>query len=566
MVASAPPRSLRQAEPGAATLATLDAFEGLGIAVFPNGLRKKGTYVKGWPEMTATEALKRTRAEAQARPINLAGRTGGGIGAIDLDAKNGIDPDAMLVFLRARIESAIIAIVRTARGYHVWLAVLASVGNGYCSALGGEVFSEPHLVMLPPSVHPSGAPYEWVLAPRTPANRADLRSLGLVPDDPDLGAGDPRRREPAAQEVQVEFETLMGEAGIARSRRVQALFHCPWHDDRAPSLSVNWETALFHCFGEDCKVGGGRAALRRLLGKDTPTYRQEGAPIVGNLGCVEEEVERLVAALEALGQADKARKLRTCKATFAVGQCTGCGKLPVFPLSCGVPLCPRCSSGRLAADWKEHEGSIPESSTFLRLTPRDFWGTNRQSLRKVRNRFREWRERCHLAAGLYGVCLDWRRGTTMVLLAIPSELPVPDSSRAFEVEVVARDQSPDDYLRWLQQEYAEEAGGWESDADLVLLLEQTRRRRRFQGFGEAYAAAKAAPPPANERELEEELLPLRKVSGGSHSTASKKEVRLCPDCGCRVQMLGFTVSASEVGPRDGFQQWLAPPGWQRRAA
>jgi hypothetical protein len=126
----------------------------------------------------------------------------------------------------------------------------------------------------------------------------------------------------------------MADVGITKGVRVQALFRCPWHDDRSPSLSVNWESALFHCFGETCGVHGSLGALRRPLGKHTPTYRQGcGASPVGKLGCVDEAVERLANGLESLSQPDKARRLRECKSVYAVGECSACGIAPEVVLA-----------------------------------------------------------------------------------------------------------------------------------------------------------------------------------------------------------------------------------------
>jgi hypothetical protein len=275
---------------------------------------------------------------------------------------------------------------------------------------------------------------------------------------------------------------------------------------------------------------------------------------------VDEQVERLATTLVALGQEEKARKVRDCKKVFAVGNCTNCTASPVYALSCGQRFCPRCMPGRLAADWKDHEGSIPESLTLLRLRPRDLWGINSAGIKKVRNRFNEWRKRTGLAGGIYGIRLEWGRGA-VILLALPADDPIPGSSRAFEVEVARERASPDDFLLWLQEEYGDEANGWETDQDLALLLEQTARRRRFQGFGGTYRTSKER---SDGGEGEDERAPatprpLSKVSGGSH-TSRKKEVRLCPSCGGRVEMLDFRVPVEEVEFREGCWQWIRSPG------
>lgn len=552
------------------TLETLDFCDSLGVAVFPQRRGLKGSFVEGWPDLPVEAALALTREEASLGPINLAGRTGGGCAVLDYDGKD-VDPHTAVADVLPRLGDAVIGVVETGalrpetgrvgRGLHVWVAVAESVGNGFCTAIGGEVFSGPHLAMLPPSIHPEGDHYEWVLEPRQPSGKVDLRDLGFVPDEPTFHSGLPRSPDPAEPHVQTEFRALMQEARVVPRRKNQELHRCPWHDDKVPSLSINWAAALFHCFSESCLVGGGVGALRRLLGKHTPAYRQgRGSLSDGNLGCVEEEVERLTKALTALGQEDKAQKVRDCKKVFAVGRCTGCAASPAYPLTCGHRLCPRCMPGRLAADWKDHQGSIPDRLTLLKLVPRDFWGSDRGALQKVRNRFREWGARAGVAGGLYGIRLDLKLGA-VVLLALPSGLPLPSSSLAFEVRLLAEDQSPDDFLRWLQHEYAEEARAWETDEDLALLLEQTRRRRRFQGFGGAYASAKSS---QGADDVEPAAQPLHTVSGGAHSGGGKKDVRLCHSCGGRVEMYDFTVRLEEVELKDGQLQWRGPPG--KRAA
>ena len=162
--------------------------------------------------------------------------------------------------LRGLVGPAIIAIVRTSRGFHIWLQVAASVGNGFCSFMGGEIFSDPHLAMLPPSVHPSGKTYTWEVEPRKPESVVDLKALGLVPDKPTSSprAGGVSALVPAPRDVQEEFLRLMMKAGVVRAgARPQELRLCPWHDNREPSLSINWDAAVFCCFSERCSVRGG---------------------------------------------------------------------------------------------------------------------------------------------------------------------------------------------------------------------------------------------------------------------------------------------------------------------
>src|SRR5204862_3524207 len=48
-----------------------------------------------------------------------------------------------------------------------------------------------------------------------------------------------------------------------RSEATGEFFICPWHPDLEASLHVQWELAIFHCFG--CERGGGVRELRVLV-------------------------------------------------------------------------------------------------------------------------------------------------------------------------------------------------------------------------------------------------------------------------------------------------------------
>ncbi len=554
---------------------TLRSFEGLGIAVFPAKKGTKGTYVAGWPEITVPEAHSLTRAELDRGPVNLAARTGHGWAVIDLDSKNGAGADQMLALLRQRLGSAVAAVVRTRRGFHIWARVSEAVGNGYCSFIGGEIFSGPHLTMLPPSIHPEGAEYTWVVEPHGADAVADLRALGLAPDLPSgagRDAGHLRKPQPATPDVQEEFGRLMAAAGVLRrGSRAQTLTLCPWHRDRLPSLSINWEAAVFYCFSVHCGAHGGIGSLHDRVRTDTPTCRQwtvgaadshgritddRGEDHPGdNLGCadVDAATEHLALGLEQLGLHERGRSVRDCRHYFRVGKCTQCARTPAYPISCSDPLCPRCMPGRLAADWERHRAALPEKLTLLRLRPRGPAGIPSGVLKRIRSRFREWRGRSHIGAGVYGARLD-RDSGAVILLAIPAELPVPESSLAFDVEVVARKQDPRSFVRWLQVEYVREAQDWRTPDELQVLIEETRGRRRFQGFGGVYGEVEKDPDREEEPDMDipsktdvaERPKPLSRISGGGLNGKHSRGEHSCPFCGGAVELYPFTVPAGQV--------------------
>ena len=70
------------------------------------------------------------------------------------------------------------------------------------------------------------------------------------------------------------FATLLVQHGadLSRLRGSRGMVRCilPGHDDGTPSLSVDLDAAVFHCFG--CHAGGGLVHLRALLGEDHPRH------------------------------------------------------------------------------------------------------------------------------------------------------------------------------------------------------------------------------------------------------------------------------------------------------
>lgn len=332
-----------------------------------------------------------------------------------------------------------------------------------------------------------------------------------------------------------------------------------------PSLSVNWDAAVFYCFSEHCNVKGGIGRLRRLLGVRTPSYRQSGdaggagtARTSGDhlsgdkLGCQDTDAatERLALGLAELGSTH-AQAVTECRSSFRVGKCTSCARTPAYPISCGHPLCVRCMPGRFAADWRRHASAMPEAMHILELRPHGLTPGSSGVLKQVRGRFRDWRARSGVTDGIYGARLDAAVGA-VVLLAVPSDAPVPESTRAFDVEVVARDCSPDEVLRWLQSEYVDEAQSWRTGEELAFLLAETKGRRRFQGFGTGYGDGtpmdkKEEEPMADHgSEQEREERPLHKVSGGSGRGGHRTNSPACPYCDGKVELYPFTVPASEV--------------------
>jgi hypothetical protein len=362
----------------------------------------------------------------------------------------------------------------------------------------------------------------------------------------------------------------MAETGVhRRGMKDQELARCPWHNDREPSLSINWAAAIFNCFSTWCDKRGGIGTLRRLLDRDTPTYRQmavrspEDVSAGDNLGCIDVEAEqaRLAAALDELGEVERAQKLRDCRQSFRVGKCTNCARTPAYPLSCGDAFCLRCMPGRLAADWQRHEKSLPPRLTLLRLRPTEAIVPH-HALKKVRGRFREWRKREHVASGIYGVRLDSASGG-VILLGIPSEDPPPASTRAFQVEIIAEDRPMSEFVRWLQQEYIDEAVTWHDAHELADAMLETKARRRFQGFGAAYGRSEDGSATDADTTTDagkpEPNRPLGRVCGGALKGKRATSKPACGFCGGKVEWYEFTVASDQVQKIGDHWLWMGPP-------
>jgi hypothetical protein len=66
-----------------------------------------------------------------------------------------------------------------------------------------------------------------------------------------------------------EFVELLQRHGasLSRIRGSRGVIPCILHQDRTPSLSIDMNRGIFHCFG--CGAQGGLLDLRRLLGDET---------------------------------------------------------------------------------------------------------------------------------------------------------------------------------------------------------------------------------------------------------------------------------------------------------
>lgn len=162
---------------------TLAIFSRLGVTTVPLAPRTKRPLRPGWQSPSA-EAWRGAPTDANVGV--LAGATSGGLVVLDFD-----EPDILheVFGMSPASIAAHTIVVRTARGFHVYAR---SAGTGTrVPREGFSVLGEGSLAVAPPSVHPSGAVYEFLCEPR---RIAVLSEFGV-----DLRGEAPAERGPPGQ-------------------------------------------------------------------------------------------------------------------------------------------------------------------------------------------------------------------------------------------------------------------------------------------------------------------------------------------------------------------------------
>lgn len=237
----------------ALTVAQWRAFYGsLGLTCIPLRPREKRPVRRGWREGDSRQW------EGVPRDANLGVLTGaisGDLVVLDFDTGDG--PFDVLGLRPAELAARTL-VVRTTRGWHVYARAVAAAT---CSPRGGlDVRGEGALVAAPPSVHPSGAAYQFEAGPARIAELTDFCAREVI--DVGIARGAPGEVDMAAIEEWIAAQWPALQASWARLKRPSGSYD-PSKADFAVALCL-WEGGYS---AEDvaqvlCSLPGSRAAER----------------------------------------------------------------------------------------------------------------------------------------------------------------------------------------------------------------------------------------------------------------------------------------------------------------
>jgi len=149
-------------------LAFARRYVDLGLSVIPVIYREKKPALnwKPYQDRRPTQGELREwfhNGEAQNVAV-VCGQVSGNLVVVDFDS-----PEAYSRFFEGNAElERETPVVRTARGFHVWLRTAEPIRSFVIPDLSVDVIAEAKFVLVPPSIHPSGRHYEFVNGLRTP--------------------------------------------------------------------------------------------------------------------------------------------------------------------------------------------------------------------------------------------------------------------------------------------------------------------------------------------------------------------------------------------------------------
>jgi hypothetical protein len=150
-------------------------YSKMGWSLVPVKLGTKEAAVrwKRYQTERATEATVRRWCEKDIGLAVVGGPVSGGLVIRDFDDAGAYDRWATdHADLAARLPT-----VQTARGHHVYARMATDVGTIHCG--DGEIRGHGAYTLLPPSVHPSGQIYRWLIEPHDGLPTVDSEVFGV---------------------------------------------------------------------------------------------------------------------------------------------------------------------------------------------------------------------------------------------------------------------------------------------------------------------------------------------------------------------------------------------------
>lgn len=257
---------------------TPEDFQAQNIAVIPVHWRRKEPEVRWEPYQkrlpTGTEFARWFRPGRRTNAAVVCGWRG--LTVLDFDTMEGYrEWKAWAITQAGKPRDVALAsyAVRTARGIHVYTFVTDAPRK--TKFKWGDIQGAGGYVLIPPSVHPSGALY-------TPANDFPILTVAtlaeVIPDPPaptvramptpDVYAGAALWPATTAEEIKARIPVASLFPEAVKSGSHFMMTRCPWHDDRSPSLRIDTTNGVVVCFSCGGKPMDVIATYAKLQGLD----------------------------------------------------------------------------------------------------------------------------------------------------------------------------------------------------------------------------------------------------------------------------------------------------------